>query len=156
MDTALTALGMLLIATAVTLLSSGPRTWLVAVAQGLGIQAIIGGISSAVQVGWFMDQAAEMTVSEKVITAVQGLPFHAAGWTGRMVFETLTNDKNPGAMSALGDYLPIAMAQMVIVAGVLGFRKMRDDGLTDPVQMLIWGLLIANSVCNAQWPWWGQ
>jgi hypothetical protein len=33
---------------------------------------------------------------------------------------------------------------------------MRDDGLTDPVQMLVWGLLIANSVCNAQWPWWGQ
>ena len=49
-----------------------------------------------------------------------------------------------------------ATSFLVIVAFVIGWRKMKDEGLTDPVQMLLWGLLIANSACNATYPWWGQ
>ena len=156
MDTLLTALGLLLVATGITLLSAEPRSWLIALAQGLGVQAIVGGIASAVQVIWLMHKDQPQSVPEQVITGVQGLPFNAAGWTARAGFEAFTTDKNPGAMSNLGDYLPIAVLQMAIVAAVLASRKMRDEGLTDPLQILVWGLLITNTVCNLWWPWWGQ
>src|SRR5438477_11230486 len=123
MDTVLLVLGMLLIATGLTLLATAPRTWVGALAQGVGVQAVIGAIASGVQIGWLTEHSATMSIQDRVITAVQGVPFHSAGWTGRAMFEAATSDKSPGAMGDLNDYLPIAVGQMVIVAFIIGWRE---------------------------------
>lgn len=152
MNPLLLTMGLLLIATALTLLASGPRTWLVAVAQGIGVQAVIGGLASVVQVVWFTEESADWPVSQRIIETVQGIPYHAAGWTGRAIFEQTSA---PGA-SALADpagYFPIVAFQIAIVGLILGWRKMEDEKLTDPVQLLIWALLIGNTILNSQWAW---
>jgi hypothetical protein len=156
MDTVLTSLGLLLIATALTLMWSGPKTWLVAVAQGFGVQALIGAAASAIQTGWFMENSSDLSLAERVITAVQGLPFNAAGWTARAIFETTTGDTHEGAMGNLHDYLPIAAIQMGVVAVVMGWRRLDEEQLTDPFRILVWIAVVANTACNIQWPWWGQ
>lgn len=154
-DPLLITLGLLMVATAVTLLASGPRTWLVAIAQGIGIQTVIGAVGSTVQVGWLMEGASEMPLEQRVVMAVEGIPFHAAGWSARAVFESATADHHTGAMSDLSSCLPIAVAQVAVVGLVLGWRKMQDEGMTDPLQLLIWGLLVVNMVCDVGYGWWG-
>lgn len=156
MDTLLTSLGLLLIAAALTLMWSGPRTWLVAIAQGLGVQALVGAAASAIQVGWISDNPPDETIQERVVEAVQGLPFNAAGWTARTIFEQTTGDQHAGAMSDLNAYLPIAVLQMGVVAAIMGWRRMDEDSLADPVRIMIWACIILNAACNIQWPWWGQ
>jgi hypothetical protein len=155
MNPTLVAFGLLMVAAALTVLAGGPRTWLLAIAQGLGIQAIIGGVMSAVQVGWFLEGSGDMSPAERITTTVQGIPFNAAGWTGRSLFEHFTADAHPGAMSDLDGYLPIAGVQIAVVALVIAWRKMQDESLCDVVVLFIIGLLLANSICNVSWPWWG-
>ncbi len=156
MNPTLVAFGLLMVAAALTLLAGGPRTWLLAIAQGLGIQAFIGGVVAAVQVGWFMEGAGDLPPAERITMTVEGLPFNAAGWTSRSLFEHFTGDTHAGAMSDLDSYLPIAGVQMAIVALVIAWRKMQDESLCDVVVLFIIGVLLANAIGNIAWPWWGQ
>ncbi len=155
MNLTLLSFGLLMIAAAMTVLAGGPRTWLLAFSQGLGIQAVIGGAVSVVQTCWLQEGAADQLPAQKIITAVQGIVFNSAGWTSRSIFEQMTNDAHAGAMSDLGDYLPVAGAQIGLVALVIAWRKMQDEALCDVVVLFAMGLVLANSVCNVYWPWWG-
>jgi hypothetical protein len=156
MNPTLVTFGLFMVAAALTLLAGGPRTWLLAIAQGLGIQAFIGGIVSAVQVGWFMEGASDLPPAERITKIVEGIPFNAAGWTSRSLFERLTNDAHAGAMSDLDSYLPIAGVQIALIALIIGWRKMQDEALMDVVVLFVIGVLLANAVGNVGWPWWGQ
>jgi hypothetical protein len=154
MDTLLTVLGLLLIAAALTLMWSGPRTWLIAVAQGIGVQALVGAVASAVQTGWIVESGSDATLQQRVVSAVQGLPFNAAGWTARAMYDAATDGRFGGAVADLDDYLLIAALQIGVVAAVMGWRRMDEESLADPVRIMIWVGLIVNAVCNIQWPWW--
>jgi hypothetical protein len=155
MDLILLSFGLLLIATSLTLLASGPRSWLMAMAQGLGLQAAIGAAVAAVQIGWIYEGSDLMPIQDRVVLAVQGVPTNAAGWTARVAYQTTY----PDAGAILGNpsqFLPIAAIQMAIIAAIIASRKLRDESLVDPVVVIVFGLLIANSVVNATWPWWGS
>ena len=156
MNITLVSIGLLLIATAVTLMSAGPRTWVVAMAHGLGVQAMVGIVASAVQVAWFRNNADLLPVEERVVMAVEGIPFNTVGWTATSVFEQLTNDRNEGAMSQLDTFLLVGVAQMLLVAGIIAARKLREDQIVDPVTVIVFGLLVANAAVNIAWPWWGS
>lgn len=155
MNLTLVTFGLFMVAAALTLLAGGPRTWLLAIAQGLGIQAFIGGIASAIQVGWVLEGAADLPPAERITTIVEGIPFNAAGWTGRSLFEHFTNDAHAGAMDDLDSYLPVAGVQIALIALVIAWRKMQDESLCDLVVLLIMGVLVANAAANIFWPWWG-
>jgi len=155
MNPTLVTFGLLMVAAALTVLAGGRRTWLVAIAQGLGIQGIIGAMVSTVQVSWFLEGGSDLPPAQRITTIVQGIPFNAAGWTGRSLFERFTNDAHAGAMSDLDSYLPIAGIQVALIALTIGWRKMQDESLCDVVVLLIIGLLLANAACNISWPWWG-
>mgnify|MGYP001304186013 CR=1 FL=1 len=155
MNPTLVTFGLLMVAAALTVLAGGRRTWLLAISQGLGIQAIVGGVASAVQTGWVLEGGSDLSPAERITTIVEGIPFNAAGWTGRSFFEQYTGDMHAGAMSDLGNYLPIAGIQIAVVALVIGWRKMQDESLCDIVVLFVIGLLLANAVCNIYWPWWG-
>lgn len=145
-----------MVAAALTLMWTGSRTWLVSMGQGLGVQALIGAAASAIQTGWIAEGSAGATIQDRVISAVQGLPFNAAGWTARTMYGQTSGDQHAGAMSDLRGYLPIAVGQMIAVALLMGWRRSDEDSLTDPIRVLIWVLLVVNAACNIQWPWWGQ
>jgi hypothetical protein len=96
MNITLVTVGLLLIASAITLMAAGPRTWLVAMAHGLGMQAAVGIVASAVQVAWFRDGADMLPVEQRVVLAVEGIPFNTAGWTAASAFERLSLDQHEG------------------------------------------------------------
>jgi hypothetical protein len=148
--------GLLMLACALTLLANGPRTWILAFAQGIGIQAIIAFVMGAVQVGWILENTDGMSWVDKGTTALEGIPFNAGGWSSRMIFERATADMHPGAMGDLDSYLPIAAAQIAVVAAIMAWRKMQDEHVCDLILLFTIGLLITNTVCNMYWPWWGQ
>jgi hypothetical protein len=156
MNVTLVTFGLFMVAAALTCLAGGPRTWLLAVAQGLGIQAFIGAIVSAIQVGWFLEGSGDLPPAQRITTIVEGIPFNAAGWTSRSLFEHFTNDTHAGAMSDLDSYLPIAGVQIALIALVIAWRKMQDEALMDVVVLFVMGVLIANAASNIFWPWWGQ
>lgn len=154
-NTLLVSFGLLLIATAITLMAAGPRTWLVAVAQGIGVQALIGAMGSAVQIAWFMEGSGDRSALERVVLAVQGLPFVTGGWSAQTIFTQGGGDRGHAVMDQLDSYLPIAAIQIAVVGVILSWRKMQEERLTDPVQLLVLALLIANTACGVQWAWWG-
>jgi len=155
MNITLVTVGLLLIASAITLMAAGPRTWLVAMAHGLGMQAAVGIVASAVQVAWFRDGADMLPVEQRVVLAVEGIPFNTSGWTAASAFERLSLDQHEGAMAELDAFLAIGVVQMLAVAGLIAARKLRDDQVIDPVNVIIFGLLVANSAVNVTWAWWG-
>jgi hypothetical protein len=58
-------------------------------------------------------------------------------------------------MAELDAFLAIGVVQMLAVAGLIAARKLRDDQVIDPVNVIIFGLLVANSAVNVTWAWWG-
>lgn len=154
MDTLLTSLGLLLIATTLTLMVFSPRTWLVAFAHGFGIQGIIGGLMSAIQVGFVVENSGSMPIWQRIQFAVQGMPFHAAGWTARTAYDASIVGPNAPPQGRLDQFLPIAAIQMSAVALFIAWRKMRDSDNTDSLMILIVLLLLANSGANMSLAWW--
>ncbi len=154
MDTLLTSLGLMLIASTLTLMVFSPRTWVVAFAHGFGIQGIIGGLVSAVQVGFVVENSGTMPIWQRIQFAVQGMPFHAAGWTARTAYDASTVGTSGSPQSHLDQYLPIAAIQMTAISLIVAWRKMRDSDNTDSVLILLVLLLLANSGANIMLAWW--
>ncbi len=155
MDTLLTALGLLLIATILTLLVFTPRSGLVAFAHGFGIQGLIGGCAAAVHVGFILPNSGAMPIWDRVHFAVKGIPFHAVGWTGRTAYDAAMIGP-PGAPGQhLDQFLPIAVIQMCLFAGIIAVRKMRQSDSVDLFFGLIVLALIANTAMIVKIPWWG-
>jgi membrane-associated PAP2 superfamily phosphatase len=160
MDPVLITLGLLLIASAITLMWSGARTWLLAIAQGVGMQAVVGALVAGVQVVFIMPTAvAHETPWERVQSGVQALPFNAAGWAATEVYQSVSHDPTPGVTDHLEQYLPIAAAQVILIGMLIATRRVRatpDRHGLDPVQLAILALIVANSLLNVQWAWWGN
>ncbi|MFN0133678.1 MAG: hypothetical protein ACKVW3_14265 [Phycisphaerales bacterium] len=151
MDTTLTTLGLLFVAASLTLMWSGPRTWLLAAAQGLGIQAIIGACVAAAQVHYLVPKSAELPVTERVVMVVKGTPLAAAGWTSHMLHERFPT---PWTVGSKG-FLIVVAVQLGIGALLLGSRRMGDERLLDPVLCLLVLIVVSNAVAGASWSWWG-
>jgi hypothetical protein len=160
LDPVLITLGLFLIASAITLMWSGARTWLLAICQGIGMQAVVGALVAGAQVVFFMPiSIAHETPWERVQSGVQALPLNAAGWTASQAYQEVSQDPTPGVMDHLDQYLPIAAAQLILVGMLIATRRMTpgraQQGL-DPVQLAIMALVLANAASNIRWTWWGS
>lgn len=156
MNPALLTFGMFMIATALSLMATNPRTWLVAISHGIGIQAFIAGAVSAVQVGWFYEGADKLSMAERATMAIQGIPFNAAGWSGRSIYEAYTGDSHPGAMGDINTFLTVSAIQIGVLSLVVAWRKMQEERLCDLVTVFVMLMVLVNSACNIYWPWWAQ
>lgn len=157
MDMVLITIGLLLIATAVTLMWHRQRTWLVAIAQGLGIQGLIAIGVSAAQVALVNDRTPSLPMEKRVQTAVAGMAFNAGGWASRQSYEFLGADPDEPARGQLDIYLVVFAVQAGLFAIILGARLMgqeSDHRIGDPVMVLFVALLLANSIANVTWEWW--
>lgn len=155
MDTLLTSLGLLLIATILTLLVFTPRSWLIALAHGFGIQGLVGACAAAVQVGFVLRDSGMMPIWDRVHFAVKGIPFLTAGWTGRAAYDATLIGNSAAPAQHLDQFLPIAAIQMALIAGIVAVRKMRQSESVDYFYGLIILALIANAAMNVKVPWWG-
>ena len=144
MDIIQTVVGLLLIAASLTLVWSGERTWLVAAAQGLGMQAVVGFCAALVQVGFLNEGAGALPVWQRIRGAVEGTAFHAGGWTG----EALCRHFHPGADPAAdpGAYLPVFAVQGGILALFGGSRLMKQEGMFDLGVLCVTVFAITNAV----------
>ena len=158
MDMTLITIGLLLLAMAVTLMWHRERTWLVALAQGLGIQGVIAIGVSVAQVAVVMDHTATMPMAKRVETAVGGMAFNAGGWTSRQAFGMLGGDEGEPVAKQLDIYLVVFAVQTALIAMVFGSRLMgreSDHAVGDPVLIMFGALVLTNSIANASWAWWG-
>ena len=154
MDTLLISFGLLLVATALTLMVFSPRTWLVAFAHGLGIQGIVGALGSAIQVGFIVENMSNRPIWDRIQLAIQGMPFHAAGWTANTIYDAAVIGPNGPPGAHLDQYLPIAAVQMAVVAGFIAWRKMREHDTTDLILIFAVLLVMVNSGANIMYAWW--
>lgn len=154
MDTLLISFGLLLVATTLTLMVFSPRTWVVAFAHGLGIQGIIGGLCSFIQVGFIIENMSNRPMFERIRFAIEGMPFHAAGWSANTAYYATTGNRGGAPGAHLDDYLPIAAIQMSLIAGFIAWRKMRDHDSTDALLILVVLLLMGNAGANIMYAWW--
>jgi hypothetical protein len=155
MDTLLTSLGLLLIATILTLLVLTPRSWLVALSHGFGIQGLIGACAAAVQVGFVLPDSSLMPIWDRVHFAVKGIPFLTAGWTGRTAYDAALIGPTGAPAQHLDQFLPIVAIQMSLIAGIVAVRKMRQSDSVDYFYGLLIVGLIVNAYMSLKTPWWG-
>lgn len=154
MDTLLTVLGLLLIATTLTLMVFTPRSWIVAFAHGFGIQGLIGAAAAAIQVGFVLENSNQKPLADRVHFAVEGITFQAAGWTGRTAYEASMIGPAGAPSQHLDQFLPIAAIQMTLIAVIIAVRKMRGSESVDYLYGLIVIGLIVNTVMVLKTPWW--
>jgi hypothetical protein len=156
MDPILLTVGLLMIACAVTLLADGPRSWVLAFAQGIGMQAIVAACVASIQVGFLMGDAAPKSIVDRVQMGVQAMPFVAAGWTGQQIYESTGKGPDESARSDFGDFAIVSSTQVALVSLVLAARRVHasEDRVGDGVQFVLMLLVIANTAINAGWAWW--
>jgi hypothetical protein len=157
MNPLLIAIGVVLVGSAISLLLTEEKSWGLAIAKGVGMQAIIGLLVSAAHLGLptatpHGDQPPAL--SDRIWKSVEGVPAHTGGWTAVKVFDNLASKDQRKAN--LETYLLVVAGQVLVVAILAGWRMMKDDVTFDPVLVLLWVMLFANAVVSAMWPaWWG-
>lgn len=152
----LLTLGLLMVACALTLMWAGSRTWLMAIAQGMGLQAIVAAAVAAIQLAAVMDSPPR-TAADRTQLAIQAMPFNAGGWTARQLHQELNQDPTPGVMDRVDEYLPLAIGQTLLIGIIIGARRLSpslEDRTFDPIQAIIVLLVAANALANLDFPWW--
>ena len=59
-------------------------------------------------------------------------------------------------MGELDTYLLLAVVQMLAVGSLIAARKLREEQFIDPMTVIVFGLVVANSAVNVTWQWWGN
>ncbi len=147
--------GLLLIASVLTLLVTTERSWFVSVARGIGVQGLIGLVISAFVL--FIPTSAGLAIPSvsQAPAAVQNVVYHAGGWTAGALYNNLRPGTEPG--QHLDAYLPIVGAQILLIAILLAWRKMRDEALFDATSTLLVMLVLTNSLVSVVMTfWWPQ
>ncbi|MCC6660973.1 MAG: hypothetical protein IT437_08810 [Phycisphaerales bacterium] len=155
MNPLLIAIGVVLVGSAISLLLSDEKSWGLAIAKGVGMQAIIGLLVSAVHLGVQPAKGEPPpTLTQRIWRSVEGVPAHTGGWTAIKVYDNIT-DKD-GHKPGIETYLMVLAAQVLLVGVVAAWRMMKEDATFDALLVLLWGLLLANAVVSAMWgAWWG-
>lgn len=155
MNPTLITVGLLMVACAVTLLAHGRRTFLLAVAQGIGIQTIIGACVVAIQIGVLMGDAAPTGAVDRVRLGVQGLPFAASGWTAQQVCQRVDRGEEEPGIDHPDTLVLVAGGQVLLLGLFFGVRRVQEDeGPLDGVQLAVGLLIVINALLGASWAWW--
>ncbi len=146
MNPLLVTIGLLLLASALTLLSLGGRSWLLAVAKGIGVQGLFGLLVSALCVMVTHINSA-VPIWRQIGLAVEQSVFHAGGWSARAIYGNL--HPGQGLEQHLDSFLPIVAVQAGVLALLMASRRMRDEAVFDPVHCFLVVLALANTLINA-------
>lgn len=155
MNPLLIAIGVVLVGSSIALLLSDEKSWGLAIAKGVAMQAVIGLLVSAVHLGVQPARGeAPPTMTQRVWRSVEGVPAHTGGWTAIKVYDNITT--KDGRKAGMETYLVVLAAQVLAVALFAAWRMMKEDTTFDALLVLLWGLLLANAVVSAMWgAWWG-
>jgi hypothetical protein len=156
MNPLLIAIGVVLVGSSIALLLTEERSWGLAIAKGVGMQAIIGLLVAIAHVGIQTpkDQPSP-SFTDRIWRSVEAVPAHTGGWTAVKVYDNVASKDHRKAN--LETYLVVVAAQVLLVALIAGWRMMKDDTTFDALLVLLWALLFANAVVSAMWPaWWGS
>ena len=87
-------------------------------------------------------------------------PVHLGGATVAAVFENTAKAVSGHRQSTLIDNLPwwlvLTGIQTAFIAWAFVARWRQRASLRDPVLVALGALVLANSLVNAEWPWWGS
>ena len=90
-------------------------------------------------------------------------PFNMGGTTMRAAYEAIVGPPAAarsgvasGAISHFHVYLPLLLVQVVLVAYVFAQRFGVRRSFRDPAVLALGAFVLANSLANVAWPWWGQ
>lgn len=171
--------GLLLLAPIATLLWQRERTWLIALSQALGMQAVLALGCSGIQTLVVAGDEAPASLERRIAFTLEGTTYNLGGWTGEKLYElaNLDGDEDDGAGAAgtvegIGraggeagsqtagvvglprSYFAIVALQTAVVGMLMAWRTMRDDSLVHPVTIVMALGLIANAGANIRTPWW--
>jgi hypothetical protein len=152
MNPLLLTVGLLMTACAVTLFSYDGRSWLVNILRGVGIQAMIGLGVAAVCVVTANPLGDGSPLLTRAARVVHDSVFHTGGWTARSLYMNLHPDTMPE--NNADDYLPIMLAQTLVVAMLMAWRKMRDEAMFDVAMAVLVVLSLVNAIVNATALYW--
>ena len=145
-------IGLLLLASMVTLLWDRERTWVIAIAQGLGLQGVLALASSALQ-NFVMRH--DLSGIERVRTIFEGTAYNLGGWLSQTISTAAQQGTVVEEIAATPQQLlPFAAGQAALVSLVIAWRSMREETLISPLTILMVFALIGNSGAGASWEWW--
>ncbi len=152
MHAMLATCGLLLIASILTLVVTAERSWFVSVARGIGVQGLIGLVISAFLLFFPAGNGPVTPTVAQAPAAVQGVVYHAGGWSAGALYNNLKPGTQPD--QHLDAYLPIVGAQILLIAMLLAWRKMRDETVFDATSCLLIMLVLANSLVSVVMTFW--
>lgn len=152
MQALLATCGLLMIASILTLAITTEKSWFVSIARGIGVQALIGLFVSGFVLFFPNGTGPAVPSVAQAPAAVEGVVYHAGGWSAGALYKNLKPGETPDRH--LDAYLPIVGCQVLLVAVLLAWRKMRDETSFDAASCLLIMLVLANAVVSVVLTYW--
>ena len=153
MTALLATCGLLMIASILTLAITTEKSWFVSIARGIGVQALIGLFLSAFILFFPSGTSPQIPSMSQAPAAVQGVVYNTGGWSSGALYKNLKPGEQPE--QHLDTYLPIVGCQVLLVAVLLAWRKMRDETSFDATSCLLVMLVLANAIVSVvATNWW--
>lgn len=129
----------------------------------IGIQFLLSLPAGLAQAFHYIRQVQDKSAGLRLVVPVLAAPFNMGGLTVRSAYESVAGPPAP-AKTGLGSgvfptfhiYLPFLAAQVGFFSWLFVRRFRKTRKFAEPTMFLIAAALLANSLVNVSWPWWGS
>jgi hypothetical protein len=130
---------------------------------GLGLQLLLSLPAGLLQAFHYIDHIQGKSPGLRMALPFLAAPFNIGGSTLRYLYELLVGAPAParsgvasGAISHFHVYLPMLVMQAGFLAWLFARRFGPRRSFQDPVVLCLAAFVLANSLANVAWPWWGK
>jgi hypothetical protein len=133
------------------------------VVYGIALQFLLSLPAGNLQAYHFITHIQGKSPGMRMALPFLAAPFNMGGSTLRFLYEILVGPPAParsgvasGAISHFHVYLPMLIIQAGFIAYLFARRFAPRRSFQDPVVLGLAALVLANSLANVAWPWWGK
>jgi hypothetical protein len=133
------------------------------VLMALGAQFLLSFPAGLAQAFHYVTQIQTKPAPLRLVVPVLAAPFNMGGFTTRAAYEAVVGPPAPaksgldsGVFSTFHLYLPFLAAQASFFSWLFVRRFRLSRKFADPTMFLLAAAVLANSLLNASWPWWGR
>lgn len=130
---------------------------------GLGLQFLLSLPAGILQAFHFIEHIQGKSPTLRMALPFLAAPFNMGGSTIRFLYELLVGPPAParsgvasGAISHFHVYLPLLIMQTLLMAHLFARRFQTRRSYQDPIVLALGAFVLANSLANVAWPWWGK
>ncbi len=124
--------------------------------QGVALQMAIVVPVAIAQLTGFVWKSWSIEPLEAIQVGPLSVLFDMAGWTVYSIFEWLVPKRQTWLLSNLPEYTMLWLIKVLLIAGLIAWRREHKKRTMDWLTIVILLLVLIDSWCSRDFPWWGS